>query len=591
MFKDKISLIPHLPGSYQMKNKDGIIIYVGKAKNLRNRIASYFIGEHNLKTQKLVSDIHDFSYIVTSSELEAFILELNLIKKYNPKYNILLKDDKSYPYIEYVKKPYPELKVVRYLKIKKDRNRLLFGPYPNVYAARRIVKLLNRLYPLKKCKYTPKEVCLYYHIEECLGYCVKKINSEVLVNMENEILSFLKGNNNLIKNKILEKIDFYSDNLNYELAWDLKNELDYINYILTKQRVEILNIKNADVINYYLDKGYLSIEILFIRNTKIIGSHNEIIPILKDEKEDMEDYIGMYYSKHEIPSMIIVNKELNHEILSSLLNTKVMTSLKGEKKKILDMAFINAKINLDNSFEIIKKDEKRTVLANEELMKILGLNKLDKIEIFDNSNLFGDYSVSGMVVFKNGVPSKKDYRKFKISFDKNDDYHMMKEVIYRRYYRLLLEKTELPDLIIVDGGINQINATKETLDELHLDILVCGLKKNDKHKTSDLINGRTLETIEIPKDSDSFHYLTRIQDEVHRFTINYHRILRNKNTIKSELDNIEGIGAKRKKDLINKYKSLNKIKAASLEELKEILPTKVAVNLYKGLHKDDAGSK
>ncbi len=579
MFKEKLNLIPHLPGSYQMKNKIGTIIYVGKAKDLHNRVSSYFNDKQTGKTAKMVSEIDDFSYIVTNSELEAFILELNLIKKYDPKYNILLKDDKTYPYIELIKKPYPILKVSRYLKVKKNKNNELFGPFQNVYAARRMVKLLNRLYPLKKCSSNPKELCLYYHIGECLGYCVNKISEEVINKMIGEISNFLKGDDTLIKEKILEKIDFHSTNLNYEVAKELKEELDYMNVILSKQRVEVLNIKDMDVINYYFDKGYISIQIFFIRNSKIVGSYNDIFPVINDDVSDTESFIAMFYEKHEIPNTILINPKLNDEILSNVLSTKFIKAIKGEKKKLLDMVMNNAKINLRNKFELIKKDENKTELANEELRKLLNLDILDRIDVFDNSNLFGNYSVSGMVVYKNGYPAKKEYRKYKICLEKPDDYNIMKEVIYRRYYKALLEKLELPDLIIVDGSTNQINACKDILNSLHLNIKVCGLRKNDKHKTSDLVDGDTLESVYIKKDSNLFYFLTNIQDEVHRFTINYHRDIRSKGSISSILDEIPGIGAKRKKELLKKYSSISKMKEASNEELLKILPEEVAKNL------------
>lgn len=579
MFKDKLDLIPHLPGSYQMKNKTGSIIYVGKAKDLRSRVVSYFNDRHFGKTKKMVSEIDDFSYIVTNSELEAFILELNLIKKHNPKYNILLKDDKSYPYIELIKTPYPILKVSRYLKIKKHKNNELFGPYQNVYAARRMVKLLNRLYPLKKCVGNPKELCLYYHIGECLGYCVNKIDEKVINQMTDEISDFLKGNDTLIKNKILEKINFHSVNLNYEVAKELKEELDYMNIVLSKQRVELLNIKDLDVVNYYFDKGYISMQIFFIRNSKIVGSFNDILPIINDEVEDIESYIALFYERHEIPKNILINSKLNIDILEPIIKTKFIKAIKGEKKKLLEMALKNAKINLTNKFELIKKDESKSEMANEELRALLNLSSLDRIDVFDNSNLFGNYSVSGMVVYKNGYPAKKEYRKYKICLEKPDDYNIMKEVIYRRYYKVLLENLEIPELIIVDGGVNQINACKEILNDLHLNIKVCGLKKNDKHKTSNIIDGDSLEELIIDKDSNLFYYLTNMQDEVHRFTINYHRQIRSKGSIASVLDEIPGIGLKRKKQLIKKYGSIMKMKEASVEELKEILPEEVINNL------------
>ena len=581
--KDKLKLVPNLPGSYQMKDKSGTIIYVGKAKNLHKRVSSYFNREHTGKTAKLVSEIDDFEYIVTSSEVEAFVLEINLIKLHDPKYNILLKDDKTYPYIEYISKPYPKLKIVRYTNLRKKDKKTIFGPYPNAYAARRIVNLLNRLYPLKKCDGMPKQVCLYYHINECLGYCVKKIDQGQLKNMEDDILFFLRGNDSILTNKLKSKIMEYSSNLNYEKALELKKELDYINIIMDKQKVELHDFVNRDIIAYYFDKGYISVQIFFLRNGKLIGHHNDIFPIISEEIDEVEYYIVNFYQKHEIPNEIIIPSNLNKDILEDLLKTKVSFVQKGTKKKILDMAKTNAKIAFNNKFETLKQQEMKTSGANESLRKILNLVKLDRIDSFDNSNLFGSFSVSGMVVFKDGKPAKKEYRKYKVSVDKNDDYHTMQEVIYRRYYKALLNKTELPDLIIVDGGINQINACIDVLNSLKLDIRVCGLKKNDKHRTNELIDSLNYQVIPLDATSDVFHYLTRIQDEVHRYTITYHKTIRSKGSISSILDNVEGIGTVRKKELIKKFGSVVKMKNASLEELEEILPSNIAINLQKYL--------
>lgn len=583
MLEEKLKLVPHLPGSYQMRDKNGIVIYVGKAKDLYKRVNSYFKGTVTGKTRKMVSEVVDFTYIVTGSETEAFITEINLIKEYNPKYNILLKDDKSYPYIEYISKPYPKVKVARYLNIKRRDKKLIFGPYPNAYAARRIVKLINRLYPLKKCEGMPKQVCLYYHIGECLGYCTKNVDPDKLKAMEEEILGFLRGNDKILKNKIMEKIKVYSDTLNYEMAKELTEELHYINVVLDKQKVELHDFVNRDIIGTYLDKGHIGINILFIRNNKLIGSHNEILTIKIDAQEELNYYIMNFYTKHEIPKEIIVSNDIFSDILSDLINTSFVIPEKGIKKKLLGMAETNAKIYLENEITRVEREELRTVDANENLRELLHLDNLRRIDAFDNSNLFGSYSVSGMVVFKEGLPYKKDYRKYKVSVDKNDDYNTMKEVIYRRYYRALLEKTELPDLIIVDGGINQINACLDTLNSLNLHIKVVGLKKNDKHRTNELIDGDTYQIIELDKDSNIFHYLTRIQDEVHRFTITYHKTLRSKGSISSILDNIEGIGSVRKKELIKKYGNINNIKNASIEELSQIIPEGVAIELKKYL--------
>ena len=578
MFKEELSLVPHLPGSYQMYNKDNVIIYVGKAKDLKNRLTSYFVGKNTGKTEIMVNEVDHFEYIVTNSELEAFILELNLIKKYDPRYNILLKDDKSYPYIEYSRKPYPSLKVVRYLNIKNYKDKLLFGPFVNVYAARRIVNLINRLYPLKKCNTLGKKVCLYYHIGECLGYCEKNVVEDKVLKMEEEIIKFLKGDEKVITDKLLEKIEFYSKDLNFEKAKELKDDLDYIKVVMEKQRVELHENINRDIINYYFDNGYLSIEIFFLRNGKLIGHKNKIVPVMEDYISELEYYLALYYNKHEIPKEVLINSDIDTKLLSNMLNIKFVTSTKGNKKKLLDLSYKNAKLNLENKLTMLKSEALKTSGSNKELSKLLGTN-IYRIDVFDNSNIFGTFNVSGMVVFKDGIPSKKDYRKYKITVDKNDDYNTMKEVIYRRYYRCLIEKSELPDLILVDGGKSQIHACIDTLNELHLNIKVCGLVKNDKHRTNDLMDGDTLNIYDIDKTSSLFHYLTRIQDEVHRYTINYHRTIRSKSSISSLLDNIEGIGAKRRKELIKKFGSVKKISEATIEELSSIVPLNVAEKL------------
>ena len=578
-FKTKLEEVPNLPGSYQMYNKDGIIIYVGKAKNLHKRVNSYFNRAHDGKTLKMVSQVYDFKYIVTGSEREAFLLEINLIKEYNPKYNILLKDDKSYPYIEYITKPYPKLKVSRYLQIKKKNDRKLFGPYPNAYAAKRVVNLLNRLYPLKKCDGNPKKVCLYYHIGECLGYCEHRVDPIKLKEMNDDIISFLSGNDKVLKDKINTKINEYNLAFNFEMSKELKDELDYIDYVTSKQNITLQDLTNRDVVGYSFSKGHISVQILFIRNGKILGGHTDIFSVMEDLATDMEEYLMRFYSKHEVPKEILISSDIHTTLLDEVFNNTFVTPQKGVKKELLKMAEENAKIYLDNELELVLRKENLSEDANEELRKILNLDTLDRIDLFDNSNLFGDWSVSGMVVFKNGYKAKNEYRKYKILNDKNDDYDMMREVIYRRYERALVEKTELPNLIIVDGGIGQIHACRGVLESLNLNIKVCGLKKNDKHRTNDLVDGDTLELIDIEKDSNVFHYLTRMQDEVHNFTINYHRQIRSKGSIASVLDDIPGIGAKRKKELIKHFGSVTKMESASIDELSKFIPVNVAEEL------------
>jgi len=593
MLREKLKTIPHLPGSYQMRNINNTVIYVGKAKDLYKRVNSYFKGNVTGKTAKMVSEVVDFTYITTSTEQEAFILEINLIKQYDPKYNILLKDDKSYPYIEYISKPYPRVKVSRYLSVKKKDKKMLFGPYPNAYAARKIVNLINRLYPLKKCEGMPKNVCLYYHIGECLGFCEKHVDKDKLNKMEADILEFLRGNDKILIDKLVGKINMYSNSLNFENALELKKELDYIKIVLDKQKVELHDYVNRDVIGYYFDEGIVSVEVLFVRNGKIVGGNNDKFYLMSDLSDEVTSYILKFYERHEIPKeLLVLNLDSDKmNIVSELLALKVVMPVKGIKKKLADMAYNNAKIALEQELEIIRNDEKRSIIANDELRKLVGLEVLDRIESYDNSNLFGTYAVSGMVVFKNGKPSKKDYRKYKVSVDMNDDYNTMKEIIYRRFYRGLVEKTEMPDLILVDGGITQIGACKSVLDELHLNIKVCGLRKDDHHRTNELVDGDTLKVYDIPKGSDIFHYLTRIQDEVHRFTITYHKTLRDKGSIGSILDNIDGIGNVRKKELIKRFGSIKKMKEASIEELSGIIPETVAIELKKYLTMRDMDGK
>lgn len=579
MIKEKLSLVPNKPGCYLMKNAVGEIIYVGKAKKLKNRLSSYFRGTHTGKTAKLVSEIVDFEYVVVGSETESLILEMNLIKEHDPKYNILLRDDKSYPYIELTKEEVPRLLVVRSLNRKKNHNRL-YGPYPNVFAARNTVNLLNRMYPLRKCKTYNKRPCLYFHIGECLGYCTHNVDPSKIEQMENDIIRFLKGDDSVITAKIKEEMLKESEQLHFEKAKELKDLLDYIEITLVKQKVEINDMIDRDVFGYYINKGYLSIQVFFIRGGKILERHSKIIPLIDEIEEELTRYIANFYSNNILPKEILVPDIVNTEILEQYFNVKVISPLKGVKKKIVEMANKNAEITLNNEIELINRDEERTFLANEELKNILKLDKLDRIELFDNSHLFGTFNVSGMVVFTNGLPNKNEYRKFKLSIESNDEYAMMEEVIYRRYFRVLKDDLKRPDLIIVDGGIGQIHIARKVLESLNMNIPVVGLKKNDKHATEALMAFDPIEEIPVDKKSNLFYYLERMQDEVHNFTISYHKQIRSKGAMESIIDRVEGIGEKRKKELLKKFKTITKLKEASLEELNEILPQKVALNLY-----------
>lgn len=576
----KLKLLTIEPGCYLMKDNSGKVIYVGKAKNLKRRVSSYFNREHTGKTKALVENIYDFEYIITESEVESLLLEINLIKKYSPKYNILLKDNKTYPYIEITNETYPRLLISRPRKIKNYKGKL-FGPYPNAYAARKTVELLNRIYPFRKCHTMDKKVCLYYHIGQCLGYCEKKIEENVIKNMINEVTSFLKGNYDEVRKKIKGLMDDASLNLNFERAIEYKEMLEYIDKVLEKQKISLNDSLTRDVINYYVKNDYISFQVLHLRDGRINMRDGEVFPLIDELDETLSYFVTSFYDKNEVPKEVLVGQYFNCELLEKAIKTKVLVPQKGIKKKIIDMAYDNAKAVLEEKFELIIRDDRRTFGANEKLGELIGIKNLKRIETFDNAHLFGTYTVSGMVVFTNGKPDKKEYRKYKIDSGSKDDYHTMQEVIYRRYYRVLHERLEKPDLIIVDGGIIQVNAAKEVLDSLYLDIPVVGLKKNDKHTTTALIDQE--REYELDKTSDVFHLLTRIQDEVHRYTISYHKDIRSKGSLSSVLDNVPGIGGVRKKELLKKYKTITKLKSLTKEDLEKDLPSKVADDLYQFL--------
>ena len=577
MFKEKLALVPTLPGSYQMKDKDGIIIYVGKAKNLQRRLRSYFTRTLSGKTKKLVSEIADFEYIVTSSELESLILEITLIKKYNPKYNILLKDDKSYPYIEFTKDKYPLLKVVRNTKNKKNKSNL-YGPYPNVGAARRVVEMLNRIYPLRKCEKLKKDYCLYYHIGECLGYCKNEVDEKKLETMKREITAFLNGDASHVLLELTNKMNEASEKYNFEKALEYKKMIEDINITLKNQKIVLNRNVNLDLFNYYVEENYLSIQVFFIRSGTLFGRSKKIINFSDTPSDAFMEYIIRYYEKEIIPHEILVPDEIDSEILGSYLNTNVRTPYRGDMKNLMDLARDNAKIILDEELTTITQNERIRLEAVRELSGILGGIKVNRIETFDNSHLFGTYYVSGMVVFENFLPLKNEYRKYKIDVNTKDDLKAMEEVIYRRYYRLLMESSKMPDLIIVDGGETQVNVAKKILDELNLNINIIGLKKDNHHRTS-LIVTSDLKEIELDTHGHLFHFLTLIQDEVHRFAITYHRQIKNKGTLSSILEMVPKIGAKRRTELLKKFSSLKKIKEASIEELSEVIPEDVAREL------------
>ena len=577
MFKDKLALVPELPGSYQMKDINNNIIYVGKAKNLKRRLKSYFTGRVTGKTKKLVSDIHDFEYIVTSSELESLILEITLIKKYNPKYNILLKDDKSYPYIEFTKDKYPLLRVVRNVSLKKNKNNL-YGPFPNVGSARRTVYMLNRLYPLRKCETLKKDYCLYYHIGECLGYCKNNVDQEKLILMVKEITSFLNGDATDILKKLTEEMNKASSLMNFEKALEYKQMIDDIRITLKDQKIVLNKDISLDLFNYYEHDNYLAIQVFFIRSGTLFERHQKIIELVGNIEETFLEYLINFYDKQLLPKEILVPGNIDTNILNEYFHIKVRTPQKGDFKKLMDLAYENAKIYLENKEKSINNDKEKREMALEELANLLKIESASRIEAFDNSHLFGTFYVSGMVVFENFLPLKNEYRKYKIDVNTKDDLKAMEEVIYRRYQRVLVEKLTKPDLIIVDGGKNQIKVAKDILNSLGLDIMVIGLAKDDHHKTSIIIN-QDLEEIELPRTSNLFLFLSNIQEEVHNYAINYHRQIKSKGTLASVLEMIPGIGVKRQKELLKTFHSLKKIQEASLEELQKYVPLEVALNI------------
>ena len=591
MIDKLLSTTPHKPGCYLMKDKNGCVIYVGKSKNLKNRLSSYFKQSHNGKTKMLVRDIETFEYILTNSEVESLLLELNLIKKYTPKYNILYKDDKTYPYIELTNDKIPRLLIVRNPNMKRGGNRKLFGPYPNVGAAKKVVEIINRLYPLRKCKNMGKKECLYYHIGECLGYCVNSVDNTEIEKMREEIISFFNGNSEIIISKLEKKMYESSDRLQFEKALEYREILDYIKITLEKQKVELDDNYDRDVIGYYEEDNYLAINILFIRGGKLLDKKSNIFPMIDTLEEEVNSYISNFYDKHSTKvKEVLVPDIINSEVMKESFGLNFFTPIKATKKKILELAMENAKNYYNEQISILKKDDEKLNDALLELSNLLGVDKCNHIEIFDNSNIFGSFNVSGMVVFIDGKKNTNLYRKFKITNDKNDDYGTMREVIYRRYFRVLKDNLERPDLIIVDGGVGQINVAREVISELGMDIHVAGLKKDDRHSTNVLVGGYPIREIEIKKDSYLFLLLTRMQDEVHRYTISYHKDIRSKGAIASILDNIDGIGEVRKKNILKKYKTITKMKEASVEELSELMPKNIAEDFYNYLKTIDIGS-
>ncbi|HAR6047632.1 TPA: excinuclease ABC subunit UvrC [Staphylococcus pseudintermedius] len=587
--KQKLGVLPMEPGCYLMKDRQNQVIYVGKAKKLRNRVRSYFTGAHDTKTTRLVREIVDFEYIVTSSETESLLLELNLIKKYQPRYNILLKDDKSYPFIKITKERHPKLIVTR--TVRKGSGKY-FGPYPNAYSAHETKKLLDRIYPFRKCDKMPDRLCLYYHIGQCLGPCVYPVQQEEYGRMTKEITDFLNGEDKTILKNLEEKMIKASENLEFEQAKEYRDLIQHVNNLTKKQKIMSVDQTVRDVFGYHVDKGWMCIQVFFIRQGNLIEREATMFPLQQTPEEEFYTFIGQFYqlNQHFLPKEVHIPKQLDVEMVHTVVDTNIVTPQRGQKKQLVDMANKNARISLENKFELIARDESRTVKAIEQLADAMGIQIPIRIEAFDNSNIQGVDPVSAMVSFVDGKPDKKGYRKYKIkSVEGPDDYKSMQEAVRRRYTRVLNEGLPLPDLIIVDGGKGHMSSVADVLEnELGLDIPIAGLAKNDKHQTSELLYGETAQVVPLKKNSQAFYLLQRIQDEVHRFAITFHRQTRQKTGLRSILDQVEGIGPKRKTKLLRTFGSIKKMREASVETLQEAgLPKKTAEVLFKALQEED----
>ncbi|EFU14112.1 excinuclease ABC subunit UvrC [Enterococcus faecalis] len=586
--KNKLALLPDQPGCYLMKDKNGTIIYVGKAKILKNRVRSYFRGSHDTKTERLVSEIDDFEYIVTESNIEALLLEINLIHKNNPKYNIMLKDDKTYPFIKITNEKYPRLMITR--KVLKDKA-LYFGPYPDVNAANETKKLLDRLFPLRKCNPSQKTPCLYYHLGQCLCPYAFDVDPQVYKDMVEEIKGFLSGGHTEIQDRLQEKMAYAAAHMEFEKAAEFRDQIKAIETVMTRQKMTNVDLIDRDVFGYAVDKGWMCVQVFFVRQGKLIERDVSTFPFYDDASEAFLTFIGQFYQENEhfVPKEVLIPDDIDKESVEALLATKVLQPQRGEKKKLVKLASKNAAVALNEKFDLIVRKQERTIGAVEKLGNAMNIPAPIRIEAFDNSNIMGTNPVSAMVVFIDGRPAKNEYRKYKIKTVQGpDDYASMREVIYRRYSRVLKEGLPFPDLILIDGGKGQVDVAKDVLaNQLGVDIPVAGLAKNDKHKTSELLFGPDLEVVPLERNSQEFFLLQRIQDEVHRFAITFHRQLRSKNSFASKLDNIEGLGPKRKKNLLKEFKSLKNITAASVEELRKAgLPETVAKNVYRHLHQE-----
>lgn len=568
--ENKLKLLPDLPGCYMMKDINSRIIYVGKAKNLKNRVRSYFKSSHEGKTAKLVSEIRDFETIITSTDKEAFLLEITLIQKYKPYYNIKLKRGTGYPYIKITHEKDPQLKIVS--QVKKDGG-YYFGPYPNVYAATETLQLLQKVYPLRRCNGYQKRPCLYYHMGQCLGACFKEVPQSEYEKQIKKIKSFLNGNVSKIKKELEQKMETASENLEFERAAEIRDQIHYVEMTVEKQKIISNDNTPRDLFAFYMNKGWLSLQIFSIRQARLMKREKRLFPCIDTPEAELESFILQFYNQKNriLPKEILVPSGMDKETLSEILGIPVKTPQRGQKRDLLEMAQKNAKLVLEEKFRLLELDERKTTGAMNEITDALGLPNGHRIEAFDHSHLQGEDLVSAMVCFIDGRPEKTEYRKYKLkNVDHADEAASTREVIYRRYSRLLKEKANLPDLILMDGASIQINAAVDVLhNQLGIDIPVAGMVKNDRHKTADLMTEND-EKIGLDPKSEGFYLLQRIQDEVHRFAITFHRQVRSKNSLASRLERIQGVGPKTRIKLLRNYGSLKNISAASVEDLESL---------------------
>ena len=580
--KAKLANLPEDPGSYQMKDKNGEIIYVGKAKNLHSRVNQYFTGAHDFKTTKMVSHIEDFDFTVTRTEKEALLLEINLIKKYRPKYNIMFIDDSSYPYIKMTREDYPRLMIAR--DTRKDRKARYFGPFPDATAARDTLKLLQGLYPFRRCTVMPNKVCLYYHMGQCLGPCEYEIDKARYQQMADSVTRFLNGDTKEITADLEAKMYAASENLEFEKAAEYHQMIESISRVIDKQMIESSARGSRDVFAWYVNRGYMAITGFLVRNGLVLNKEFRLRPLYGDAAEEFESFLLQYYEDHPHPAELVLPQETDISSLQEVLDMHIFQPQKGYRLKLINMCLENAKKQLDLKFETVERQESVTEEAVQQLAKLAG-RPMNRVELFDNSHISGSFTVASCVVYVDGMPSRKDYRLFRLHTG-NSDIDSMKEVIYRRYFRLLKDQGTMPDGILVDGGLIQIEAAKEIIDSLGLDICIMGLVKDDHHNTSALmdVGGNRLD---IDRNSGLFFLLTRMQDEVHRVAITYHRKLRAKGQTKSILDEVEGIGPKRKKLLLKTFGSFANLKKASVEEIAAVVPDEVAAKVYEALHMEE----